>query len=71
MSGDHGSKDYDEVNTMKKFAIDRGVPSDIFLWTMPDSTYESMYRARDVFQVKKAIIVTQEFHLTAPIQRTN
>jgi len=27
------------------------------------STYESMYRARDVFKVNKAIIVTQEFHL--------
>ncbi len=64
MSGDHGSKDYDEVNTMKKFAIDRGVPSEhIFMDHAGFSTYESMYRARDVFQVKKAIIVTQEFHL--------
>jgi SanA protein len=64
MSGDHGRKDYDEVNIMKKFAIDKGVPSKhIFMDHAGFSTYESMYRARDIFQVKKAIIVTQKYHL--------
>ena len=64
MSGDHGQKDYDEVNTMKNYAIERGVPSeDIFMDHAGSSTYESIYRAKAIFQVKSLIIVTQEYHL--------
>ena len=64
MSGDHGQTDYDEVNNMKNFAIDRGIPSsDIFMDHAGFSTYDSMYRARYIFGCKKVIIVTQEYHL--------
>lgn len=64
MSGDHGRKNYDEVNVMKQFAMDRGVPSeDIFMDHAGFSTYESMYRAGGVFQADKVIIVTQKYHL--------
>ncbi len=64
VSGDHGSKDYDEVNAMKKFLIDKGVPSrDIFMDHAGFSTYESLYRARDIFEAKKIIVVTQGYHL--------
>ena len=64
MSGDHGRKNYDEVNRMKQYAIDEGIPSgDIFMDHAGFSTYESMYRARDIFQVKKIIIVTQRYHM--------
>ncbi|MGN1098462.1 MAG: vancomycin high temperature exclusion protein [Clostridia bacterium] len=64
MSGDHGRREYDEVNLMKSFAVERGVPSeDIFMDHAGFSTYESMYRCRDIFQAKKIIIVTQEYHL--------
>ena len=64
MSGDHGRKEYDEVNTMKDFAMERGIPSeDIFMDHAGFSTYDSMYRARDVFCAKKVIIVTQAYHL--------
>ena len=64
MSGDHGREGYDEVDTMKTFAVDSGIPSeDIFMDHAGFSTYESMYRARDIFQAKKIIIVTQEYHL--------
>lgn len=64
MSGDHGSVNYDEVNLMKQFAIDRGVLSqDIFMDHAGFSTYESMYRARDIFQVKRIVIVTQQYHM--------
>lgn len=64
MSGDHGRTDYDEVNAMKQFAIDRAVPSeDIFMDHAGFSTYESIYRARDIFKAKKVIIVTQQYHL--------
>ncbi len=64
MSGDHGQAEYDEVNTMKQFAIDADVPSeDIFMDHAGFSTYESIYRARDIFEADKIIIVTQEYHL--------
>ena len=64
MSGDHGQKDYDEVNVMKDYAIEKGVPSeDIFMDHAGFSTYESIYRARDIFKAKKIVIVTQEYHL--------
>ena len=64
MSGDHGRVEYDEVNLMKQFAIDKGIPSeDIFMDHAGFSTYETMYRARDVFMAKKVVIVTQRYHL--------
>jgi vancomycin permeability regulator SanA len=64
MSGDHGRKEYDEVNVMKQYAMDKGVKGEhIFMDHAGFSTYESMYRARDVFQVKSVIIVTQGYHL--------
>ena len=64
MSGDHGREDYDEVSAMKAYALDAGVASsDVFMDHAGFSTYESMYRARDVFCAKKVIIVTQEYHL--------
>lgn len=64
MSGDHGREDYDEVNAMKAYAIDCGVPSeDIFMDHAGFSTYESMYRARDIFCAEKIIIISQEYHL--------
>ncbi len=64
MSGDHGRKDYDEVNVMKNYAIEHGVPSsNIFMDHAGFSTYESMYRARNIFGARKIIIVTQQYHL--------
>ena len=64
MSGDHGSEEYDEVNVMKQFAIDREVKSeDIFMDHAGFSTYESIYRAKDVFEAKKIIIITQKYHM--------
>ena len=64
MSGDHSREDYDEVNAMKNFAMEAGVPSeDIFMDHAGFSTYESMYRARDIFQAEKVVIVSQQYHL--------
>jgi vancomycin permeability regulator SanA len=64
MSGDHGRADYDEVDAMKTYAVEAGVPSaDVFMDHAGFSTYETVYRARDVFCAKKVIIVTQEYHL--------
>ena len=64
MSGDHGQDNYDEVNAMKAYAKENGVPSeDIFMDHAGFSTYESMYRARDIFGCKKIIIISQKYHL--------
>ena len=64
MSGDHGTDEYDEVNAMKDYAIEQGVsPSVIFMDHAGFSTYESLYRARDIFQIKKVVIVSQTYHL--------
>lgn len=64
MSGDHGREEYDEVNTMKNFAIEKGVPSEnIFMDHAGFSSYESIYRAKEIFEAKKVVIVTQEYHL--------
>ena len=64
MTGDHGREEYDEVNIMKKFAIEKGVPSeDIFMDHAGFSTYESIYRAKEIFGADDIVIVTQEYHL--------
>lgn len=64
MSGDHGTKGYDEVNTMKAYAIEAGIPTgDIFMDHAGFSTYETIYRAKEIFGAEKIIVVTQQYHL--------
>jgi len=64
MSGDHGKTSYNEVQVMKNYAVNLNVPSeDIFMDHAGFSTYESIYRAKEVFCAKKIIIVTQEYHI--------
>ena len=64
VSGDHGTQNYDEVNAMKNYCLEQGVPSeDIFMDHAGFSTYESLYRARDIFQADNIIIVSQKYHL--------
>ena len=64
MSGDHGREEYDEVAAMKQFAINAGIPSeDVFMDHAGFSTYESVFRAKEIFQADKILIVTQEYHL--------
>lgn len=64
LSGDHGESDYDEVTVMRDFLLDRGVSSeDIFLDHAGFDTYDTLYRASEVFGVRRAIVTSQEFHL--------
>lgn len=64
MSGDHGKKDYDEVNIMKDYAIKKGVPSEnIFMDHAGFSSYDSIYRAKEIFKAQKVLVVTQKYHL--------
>lgn len=65
VSGDHGRKSYDEVNTMRDYLTARGVPAEnIFMDHAGFSTYDTVYRARDVFMAKRVIIATQQLHLS-------
>ncbi len=64
VSGDHGRKNYDEVNVMKDYLISKGVPSDdIFIDHAGFSTYDTIYRAKEIFLCDKVLIITQEFHI--------
>lgn len=64
MSGDHGQQSYDEVNSMRAYAARRGVPDQhIFTDHAGFNTYDSMVRARRVFLVDNAVVVTNAFHL--------
>lgn len=64
LSGDHGQKEYDEVNTMKQYLLDHGIPKEkIFLDHAGFDTYDSLYRAKNIFQVTSTIVVTQGYHL--------
>ncbi len=63
VSGDHGTKEYDEVNVMKSYLIERGVPSErIFMDHAGFSTYDSLYRAEAIFSAESLVVVTQKYH---------
>ena len=64
VSGDHGTPYYNEVGAMRAYLMARGVPSEhIFMDHAGFDTFASIYRARDVFEVKTCVVVTQLFHL--------
>ena len=70
LSGDHGELYYDEVNAMRLYVLANAEDishEDIFMDHAGFSTWDSMYRARDVFQVKDLIVVTQEFHISRAV----
>jgi SanA protein len=68
MSGDNPTPQYDEPTAMKRYAMELGVPeSDIVLDFAGRRTYDTCYRAKEIFEVKKAVIVSQEFHLARTI----
>ena len=64
MSGDNSDSTYNEVMAMANYAIAQGVDEDdIFCDHAGVSTYDSMYRVKNVFSVSRCIVVTQEYHL--------
>ena len=70
LSGDHGQRYYDEVNAMRIYVLANAPDireEDIFMDHAGFSTWDSMYRARDVFEVKDLLIVTQEFHISRAV----
>jgi len=70
LSGDHGQIYYDEVNAMRLYVLANApaIPEeDIFMDHAGFNTWDSMHRARDVFEVRDLIIVTQEFHISRAV----
>ncbi len=64
MSGDRQNDDYDEVGAMLSYAVSKGVPENsIELDHKGFSTYESMYRAKTLYEADSILIVTQGYHL--------
>lgn len=64
VSGDHQSWSYDEPDTMRKALVRDGVPPrDVFEDHAGFDTWATMVRARNVFGVRKAVVVTQGFHM--------
>lgn len=68
LSGDHSRKDYNEVGVMKAYMTEKGIPeSVVFTDHAGFDTYDTMYRARDIFKAKKVLIVTQDFHVSRAV----
>ena len=64
VSGDHREDDYDEVNVMKNYLIEKGIPSEkIFMDHYGISSYDSIYRAKKNYKANKIVLVTQKYHL--------
>lgn len=64
MTGDNSRVSYNEPEAMRRRAIALGVPSgDIVLDYAGFRTYDSLYRARDIFGIRQALLVTQSYHL--------
>ncbi len=72
MSGDNSRSDYNEPQAMLEYAVASGVPSDaVVLDYAGRRTYDSCYRARHIFGVNEAILVTQAFHLDRALYTAN
>ncbi len=64
VSGDHEDQYYNEVKIMKEYLVQKGALSeDIYMDHAGYSTYDSIYRLKEIFGVKKVVIVTQRYHL--------
>jgi SanA protein len=72
VSGDHGQDNYDEVNAAKDYLLEENIKEvDIFLDHAGFDTYDSIYRAKEVFDANSLIIVTQDFHLKRALYIAN
>ncbi len=72
LTGDHGEKNYDEVNVMKDYLMSSNIDEkDIFLDHAGFNTYDSIYRAKYIFGAKKVVIVTQKYHMYRALYLAN
>jgi vancomycin permeability regulator SanA len=64
VSGDHSRWDYDEPGAMQVYLVARGVPAtSVVLDYAGFDTYDSCARAKRIFGVSQAIVVTQSYHI--------
>ena len=64
ISGDNTRNDYDEVNVMGEYLLNSNVlAEDIVKDYAGINTYDSLYRLKEIFGVKKVIIITQKYHM--------
>ena len=72
ITDDHENNDYDEVTVMKNYLLDQGIPEeDIVLDNYGISTYDSIYRVKDVYKANKVVIVSQRYHLYRALLLSN
>lgn len=63
LSGDNGQVEHNEIHVMLSYTRQAGVPvEDIFCDHAGFSTYDSMHRAGSIFDVERAVVVTQQYH---------
>lgn len=68
LSGDNGREEYDELTVMKNYCYTHGVDTTkIFIDYAGFDTYSTMYRAKYIFKIKKATLISQEYHLNRAI----
>jgi SanA protein len=68
-SGDNRVADYNEPEKMLEYALANGIPrEDVVLDYAGRRTYDTCYRARDIFEVSHAIVVTQRYHLPRTLE---
>lgn len=64
ISGDNGTNEHNELKVMLEYLTSKGIPeAKIYIDYAGFSTYDSMYRASSIFRIKKALVVTQKYHL--------
>lgn len=72
MSGDNRFLNYNEPEAMRQYALQLGVPDEaIVLDYAGRRTYDTCYRAKHIFQVDTAVLVTQEFHMPRALYLCN
>lgn len=68
LSGDNGRDEYDELTVMKNYCYKNGVDTtQIFIDYAGFDTYSTMYRAKHIFKIRKATLISQEYHLNRAI----
>lgn len=71
-SGDNSFLDYNEPGSMKEYALQLGVPEqDIVLDFAGRRTYDTCYRAKAIFGLERALLVTQPYHLPRAVFTCN
>lgn len=64
LSGDNSRVNYNEPGAMQRYAISLGIPKDVLVLDYAGRrTYDTCYRAKYIFQIDEALLITQNFHL--------